>query len=145
MKDDSGNTITSLKEIENLSISTYKNRLRNRPILPDLEHLKQQKEKLCELKLKAAKKNKTKPWTSDDLEKVLSALKHSKSRDPLGLANEIFDPKVAGKDLKYAILKLMNKIKSDGIIPDKLKLCNISSIWKRKGARDIFENYRGIF
>ena len=39
----------------------------------------------------------------------------------------------------------MNKIKTEGVLPEQLKLCNISSIWKRKGSRDSFENYRGIF
>ena len=145
MKDETGKTVTSLEEIERLSILTYQDRLRNRPMISELQHLKTQKENLCELKLKAAKKNKTEPWTYNDLEKVLKSLKHSKSRDPLGLANELFDPKIAGDDLKSAILKLMNKIKTEGILPEKLKLCNISSIWKRKGARDSFENYRGIF
>ena len=145
MKDDDGNIITSLKEIEKLSIHTYKSRLSNRPMLPELDHLKTQKEKLCMLKLKAAKRIKTDPWTLKDLEKVLKHIKHSKSRDPLGFANELFDPKVAGDDLKRAILNLMNRIKNEGVLPEKLKLCNISSIWKRKGSRDSFENYRGIF
>ena len=131
MKDEAGKVVTSIDEIEQLSITTYENRLKNRPMLPELEYMKNEKEFLCELKIKAAKTNKTALWTESDLEKVLKSLKKSKSRDPLGLANELFDPNVAGNDLKTAILKLMNKIKTDGELPYQLSLCNISSIWKR--------------
>ena len=80
-----------------------------------------------------------------DLDIVLKNLKKQKSRDPYGLANDIFRPEVAGDDLKEAILKLMNKIKKEQIYPRCLELCNISSIWKRKGNRNDFNNYRGIF
>ena len=81
----------------------------------------------------------------DDLDVVLKHLKKNKSRDPLGYANEIFRPEVAGDDLKQAILCLMNKIKEDQIYPEALEMCDISSIWKRKNSRNDFENYRGIF
>ena len=30
-------------------------------------------------------------------------------------------------------------------IPEAMKLCNISSIWKRKGPKNNYESYRGIF
>ena len=80
-----------------------------------------------------------------DLEKVLKNLKNQKSRDPYGLANDIFRPEVAGDDLMGAILKLMNKIKEEQTYPRCLELCNISSIWKRKGNRNDFDYYRGIF
>ena len=72
-------------------------------------------------------------------------LKKDKSRDPLGLANELFDPNVAGDDLKLALLKLLNRIKLEQIYPKALEVCNISSIYKNKGSRNSFENYRGIF
>ena len=44
---------------------------------------------------------------------VLKSLKKGKSRDPLNLVNEIFRPEVAGEDLKYALLKIANKIKDE--------------------------------
>ena len=47
--------------------------------------------------------------------------------------------------MKKAILKMMNRIKLEQIFPDILELCNISSLWKRKGPRNNFESYRGIF
>ena len=49
------------------------------------------------------------------------------------------------KLVKRAILKLMNRIKDDQIYPKCLELCNISSIWKKKGSRNSFDSYRGIF
>ena len=81
----------------------------------------------------------------DQLVVVLKYLKRNKSRDPLGYANEIFKNDVAGEDLKKAILLLMNKIKAEQKYPEALELCDISSIYKNKGARNNFENYRGIF
>ena len=42
-------------------------------------------------------------------------------KDPLGYANKIFNPKVAYNNLKIVILKVMNKIKSVGMIPEKCK------------------------
>ena len=40
----------------------------------------------------------------DQLETVLEYLKKDKSRDPLGFANEIFHPDVAGMTLKKLFL-----------------------------------------
>ena len=81
----------------------------------------------------------------EDLDKVLKSLKKQKSRDPFGLANDLFRPDVAGDDLKLAVLKLMNMIKNEQIYPECLEVCNVSSIWKRKGSRNSFDSYRGIF
>ena len=78
----------------------------------ELTHIKKDKEELCQLRLKMAQKKKTPPWTLQNLEVVLKYLKKNKSRDPLGFANEIFQSNVAGNDLKLAILKLVNRIKT---------------------------------
>ena len=80
----------------------------------------------------------------EQLEKVLSDLKQNKSRDPMGYANELFKPNAAVTDLKIAILKLMNRINTDQCYPEKLELCNISSIWKRKAPRNEYDSYFGI-
>ena len=81
----------------------------------------------------------------DELEIVLEHLKKDKSRDPLGYANELFKPKIAGVDLKKSVLILMNLIKKEQTIPEKLKFCNITSIWKRKYSNHDLESYLGIF
>ena len=39
----------------------------------------------------------------------------------------------------------MNRIKEEEIYLDALELCNISSVYKRRGSRNQFLNYRGIF
>ena len=81
----------------------------------------------------------------DQLDTVLKYLKKNKSRDPLGYANEIFQEGVAGKDLKLAILSLLNRIRREQVYPEALEVYDISSIYKNKGKQNDFENYRGIF
>ena len=39
----------------------------------------------------------------------------------------------------------MNEIKEKQVFPKCLELCNISSIWKKKGNKNNFNSYRGIF
>ena len=145
MKDDKGNLITSEEAIEALAVDTYKKRLENRQINDNLKNLQKDKEELCKQRIKIASKTKTPDWTMDQLETVLDYLKRNKSRDPFGYANEIFKNDVAGEDMKRAILLLMNKIKSQQKYPEVLELCDISSVYKNKGERNDFENYRGIF
>ena len=103
------------------------------------------KEKLCKMRLELAAKNKTDPWTSDDLEIVVKNLKNGTSHGPYGFSNELFKKGIAGKYLKMAILKLMNKIKSQQKIPKSLQLCNISSLYKNTTPRKSFRSYRNIF
>ena len=144
MLDQDGNLVTSEETIKAIAVKSYQKRLENRPMNPDLEEIKEQKEMLAEKLMQVAKKNKTPDWTTKDLHKVLEQLKKNKSRDPHGLANEIFKNEVAGTDLKIAILALMNRIKAEQIFPKSLEYCNISSIWKQKGPRNDFESYRVV-
>ena len=141
----SGNLITDDEKIQEAAVFTYTKRLENRPIRENLSSIKDAKEILCEKLLEVARANKTPPWEMKHLEKVLKYLKKNKSRDPHGFCNELFRPEVAGDDLKLALLKLMNRIKTDQVFPDCMEPCNISSIWKRKGSRNDFDSYRGIF
>ena len=100
---------------------------------------------LCNDIISKAALVKTPPWTLIDLEKVLSSLKKNKSKDPLGFPNELFMSNVAGSDLKLGFLKLLNRIKEEQVFPSILEKCNISSIFKKHGKRNDFNNYRGIF
>ena len=100
----------------------------------DLTHIKDGKEELCRERVKLAMANKTPNWTMEQLDIALKDLKANKSRDPLGHANELFHPNVAGSDLKEAILKLMNKIKNDQELPQLFILCNVSACGKEKEA-----------
>ena len=145
MLDQHGNLVTTSKAIEDLTIEMYKERLKTLRIKSGLEVHQAQRENLCDERLKQAQENITPNWTSEDLDVVLKQLKNNKSRDPLGLANELFKPLNAGADLKNATLKLMNQIKQQQTVPDILKSCNITSLYKKKGSRKDFSNYRGIF
>ena len=142
---ENGNLVTNEEKIQKLALKTYTKRLENKPIKKGLENIQDAKEKLCDKLLKVAAANKTPPWQLQDLEKVLKFLKKNKSRDAHGYCNELFQNKVAGDDLKLALLKLMNRIKSDQVFPKCMELCNITSIWKRKGPRNDYDSYRGIF
>ena len=65
--------------------------------------------------------------------------------DPGGMINELFKPGVIGYDLQEALLDLLNLCKSQMIIPEFMKMANISNIWKKKGDKMNIESYRGIF
>ena len=145
MKGADGSLLTSKDDLKKETVKHYSNVLRNREIKTNLGDHKKERDKLCALRLDQAKKVKTPPWTEEDLLVVLKGLKNKKSRDPNNFANEIFDPKVAGKDLIQAILALMNRIKKDQVYPKAMQLCNISSLYKQKGPVNDFNSYRGIF
>ena len=107
------------------------------------EHLQDHKKEtnnLCQLRLTLSETSKTKPWSMDDLMKVLYELKSDKARDALGHANEIFSLNFAEVDLILAILKLKNLINVKQQYPSSLSKCNVTSIHK-KGAYKTFENY----
>ena len=57
----------------------------------------------------------------------------------MGFANELLKPINVGLDLKLGILKIMNAIKSQQEVPNVIKQCNITSIYKKKGQEKIFQ------
>ena len=59
--------------------------------------------------------NKSPPWTEGKVKSVLKSLKKGKSRDPLGLINEIF--KVDGQDLIKSLTVILNRIKAECKVP----------------------------
>ena len=145
MLDEHGNLVTDIKGIENIVIKRYEERLKSLPIKPELKLHKEEREKLCDQRLLEAQENKTPEWTTKELDIVLKQLKNNKSKDPLDLPNELFKPENIGLDLKTALLQLMNQIKRQQKVPTILKHCNITSLYKNKGSKKNFENYRGIF
>ena len=102
-------------------------------------------EKLCKKRLEKFTLKKTEPLELGDLEIVLWDLKNRSSRDPHGYAIELFKSEVAGKDIKIAILKLMNRITDKQFIPKSMQICNIPSIYKNKGPQKKLNSYKGIF
>ena len=145
MLDDHGNTETDSEGIEKLVTERYKERLQTLEIKPELEEHKLQREILFDRNIQEARDKVTPDWTEKELDTVLKQLKNNKSKDPLDLPNELFKPTNVGSDLKLATLKLMNQMKTQQKIPDILKYCNITSLYKNKGSKKEFENYRGIF
>ena len=116
-KDGAGNLITAVEPLKKLYLSTYVHRLRNRPIREDLQDLLKLKHELWPGRFELIKSNVTNPWTLEDLDKVLKSLKNNQTRDPLGMLNELFKPGVIGRDLKLAILQLMNGTRNEMSMP----------------------------
>ena len=139
-----GKLISEPKKLKKLLANEYKIRLRTRPIRPDLKEMKIRKNRIFQLKLELASKNKSKPWNMSDLEKALRCLKVNRSRDPDGLINEIFKSNMIGNNLKNSLLLMFNKIKEQQTIPVFMKNANITTIPKR-GSRLLLKNERGIF
>ena len=96
----SGKIVSGPDEIKKLLAKEYKERLRTRPVRPDMKSLKSGKLRIFKMKMLIAESNKTPPWKMSQLEAALSHLKNNKSRDFEGYINEIFKPNNAGDDLK---------------------------------------------
>ena len=76
MKDPvSGNLLTNDAKIQKVAVDVYKERLENRPMKKDLNHIREAKEKLCQNILKIAQTKKTPPWKMKDLDQVVKNLK----------------------------------------------------------------------
>ena len=139
-----GKIVSSPSDLKKLLAKEYKERLRTRPLRPDIKDIKERRNQIFELKMKLASKNKTKPWVMDQLESVLSNLKNNKSRDHEGFINEIFKPEAIGDDLKKSLLLMFNKLKKEKEIPRFMNYANITTVHK-KGPKIELKNQRGIF
>ena len=121
MNDSNGNLITSEKALKEQALDVYSQRLKGNKMEPHLKDLEDDKNSLCELRVKLSKNNKTEPWTMEELKEVLKNLKKEKARDPEGHCNELFKETVAGNDLLKAILKIINMIKKRQVYPKSWK------------------------
>ena len=144
-KNKEGDLVTNPDKIKDIYLEAYTDRLKHREIIPELQNLRDIRERLFQTRLEQAKQNKSPPWTMDQLEAVLSKLKSNKATDPIGLVNEIFMLKNIGTDLKESLLILLNKIKDQFEEPEFMQLANVTSFWKGKGSKSDIENERGIF
>ena len=145
-KDKKGNLLTNHDIIKKHCLDNIMNRLRKRPIHPELIKLQNRKIKLSKLRIKKAQQKKTNPWTLKQMEKGIQSMKNKKCRDAQGLVNEILKSGVAGRDFKLSLLSLLNKTKKHLKIPQMMKVVNIALIPK-PGRRNLnhIENHRGIF
>ena len=138
-----GKLITSSNGLKTANMEHFKKVLENRPIKPELKEYQKEREQLCEERILEASKNVTEDWSEKDVKDVINKLKKRKSRDPNGYSNEIIQS--GGRDVLCAITKLMNNIKKQQQYPQSLQACNITSLFKNKGSRKDFNQYRGIF
>ena len=143
-KNHKGELISNQDEIRILMAKEYKQRLRSRPMRPDLGDIKQRRDEIFNYQLKLAEENSSIPWKMNDLEKALSCLKNNKSRDHAGYSNELFKSGIIGTDLKLSLLLMFNKLKAEKLIPCFMRYANITTVPK-KGSLSLLENERGIF
>ena len=139
-----GKIVSGKYELKNLLAQEYKNRLRTRPMRKDYKSIKIRRKKIFEMKMMLAKSRKSPPWTMQQLETALGDLKRNKSRDYEGYINEIFKKDVIGSNLKASLLKMLNSLKKETLIPQFLNCVNITTVPK-KGSRLEPKNERGIF
>ena len=123
MMDSHGNILTSNKAISDRALEVYVDRLKGNKMKPHLTEMEEEVNKLCDKRLEETKSNKTKPWNMNDLDEDIKSLDRDKSRDALGMANELLKEGAAGSDFKLAILKLLNLIKEKLEFPEVLELC----------------------
>ena len=144
-KDSKGNLITSPNLLKMLYAETYRNRLRQREMLPHLMDIFVLKTELWKTRLEIIRTKKTPKWNMKQLDEVLKSLKNNKTSDPHSLINELFKDGCIGTDLKKALLILVNDIKKDLKLSELFNLADIVSIYKNKGSRFDMNNDRGIF
>ena len=143
-KNHRGKIVSGPKDIKKLLAKEYKDRLRKRPMRPDLQSLRIRRKRIFDLKLKLSQSNRSPDWLMSDLDLALSNLKLNKSRDPEGYLNEIFKQGVIGDNLKTSLLIMMNRLKRQKLIPKVMNYVNVTTVPK-KGSRLLLTNERGIF
>ena len=143
-KNHKGKIVSAPKDIKSLLAREYKDRLRKRPMRPDLLSLRKRRKRIFKLKLKLAQSRQTPDWKMSDLHLALSNLKLNKSRDPEGYLNEIFKEGVVGDNLRISLLMMTNKLKKQKLIPKMMNKVNVTTVPK-KGSRLLLTNERGIF
>ena len=136
--------VSEQNELKKLLAKEYKERLRTRPVRPDLGSLEKRKRRIFKIKLKLAANRPSSLWTMANLEAALNDLKINKSRDPEGLLNELFKLNVIGEDLKRSLLLMFNGLKINQMIANFMNYANVTTVPK-KGSCLLLENEKGIF
>ena len=116
-KNHRGKIVSGPHELKKLLAKEYKERLRSRPVRPDLLEFEGRKKMIFKMKMKLAESTKSPEWTMSDLDRALRDLKRNKSRDNEGFINELFKPDVIGNNLKMSLLLMFNKAKKKHDLP----------------------------
>ena len=82
-------------------------------------------------------------FTIEELSKCVRSLKNGKSKDMMGLVNEVI--KHGRTSFQESLLNLLKKIKNDRTIPIVWNNILIPLIDKKKGSKKLLKNKRGIF
>ena len=107
-KDKYGNVITNQGALKDLYLETYTERLKHRQIKEESEDIFKLKSLLWKKRLSILKTVETRPWTPNDLGKLIKKLKRNLSIDPNNMINEKNLPAAMGSNLKSGLLKLIN-------------------------------------
>ena len=143
--DNKGNLVTTPSALKKLYLDHYCDRLKHRKIREVYSENYDKKVELWRLRFDYLKETKTSDWLMQSLEVAPKSLKSNKTRDPSGFINELFKPPLISHNLEMAILSLVNGMKSEFHIPDIMQMANITTIYKKKGPKNLLENDRGIF
>ena len=142
----SGRLVSAPKELKRLLLKEYQLRLRPRPTHPSMKLLKVVRKKVIYIKMKAAIKKKSPPFSMTELDIVFEDIKSGKAKDPEGLARDIFKSSVIGSDLKQSMLMTCNRIKESGTVPDFMRNSIIATIPKKgRLSKTDLSSERGIF
>ena len=141
--DVTGRMVTDPIGLKKLYKETFAHRLRSRPPKESVTDIIELQKKLLEKRLAVTEDEVSPDWTELDVKTVLKNLKNGKSRDPLGLINEIF--KVEGSDLVKSLTIMMNTVKKTQTSPEPFTIKNVTTVYKKKGSRRDLKNDRGIF
>ena len=144
-RDMTGNIVTAPDLLKSLYGETYKTRLRNRDIKPELLDLFLLKEELWSSRYRELRIKTTADWSIPQLRAATKKLKNNKAVDPNLMINELLKHGYIGPDLENALLLLCNGIKNNFTIPDFMSKQNICTVYKNKGSRLDMKNERGIF
>ena len=79
IEDENGKLLTSEDDIDNETVKHYSKVLENRKISPNLEEYQKDREELCEIRIKEAKRNITPNWTAENVKRVVKELKKKKT------------------------------------------------------------------
>ena len=143
LNDKNGNLVADYDGILELMKEEFVFRLRNREMKDEYLELKELKEYLCQLRLRITKNSDFQRWSMQQLTKAVAKLKNNKCKDPHGHINELY--KNMGEDGMKSLLDMLNQIKLEIIIPSKLNVSNVSTIYKGKGSMHDVLNLRGTF
>jgi hypothetical protein len=143
MLDKNDNLVADYKGILDIMKDEFTFRLRNRKIKDEYTELQELKEYLCQLRLQLTSKSDYSKWTMKQLNTAITKLKNNKCKDPHGHINEMY--KNMGDDGLDSLLDMLNMIKEKLVMPGKLDLSNVSTLYKGKGSKQDVINLRGIF